>query len=156
VRVQGGDGEGLVHNRSHPAAESWRWSVGNWNRLSGMPRNAAFASDAACILATWFISFMLYGPVWLGMNGCILFTSCGLSPATSFSNAAFTAPCGPTLASASRTLVLSISHRTRDFAHWESRLEVRLVGEFIPCARALEKNLSPVRCDVCMRSGCNS
>ena len=107
VRVRGANRAGMVHNRSHPAAESWRRSVGNWE---SPVRNAAFAGDAACILVTWFSSvrdvcdgirehqLMLYGPVWLGMSGRIPSTSFDLSPATSFGNAAFTAPCGPTLA----------------------------------------------------------
>jgi hypothetical protein len=111
------------------------------------------ASDAACILATWFSSVrdvcdemrerkqMRYGQVWLGKIGCILFTSFDLSPATSLSNAAITAPCGPPLAPASRALVLSISHRSRDFVHWERLLDVRLVAEFIACARALVNHL---------------
>ena len=84
---------------------------------------------------------MLYGPVWLGMIGCILFTSFDLIPATTFSNAAFTAPCGQTLAPASRTLVLSVSQRTRDLVHWERLLDVRLVAEFISCALALVNRL---------------
>ena len=84
---------------------------------------------------------MLYGPVWLGMSGRIPSTSFDLSPATSFGNAAFTAPCGPTLAPTSRTLVLSISRRTRDFVHWERLLDVRLVAEFVSCARALVNHL---------------
>jgi hypothetical protein len=84
---------------------------------------------------------MLFRQVWLGMNGCILFTSLDLSPATSFSNAAFTATCGPTLARASRTVAPSISHRTREFGHWERLLDVRLVAEFIACARALVNHL---------------
>ena len=79
---------------------------------------------------------MRYGQVWLDMIGCIPFTSFDLSPATSFSNAAFTAPCGPT-----RRLVVSIFHRTRDFVHWERLLDVRLVAEFISCARTLVNHL---------------
>jgi hypothetical protein len=75
------------------------------------------------------------------MIGCIPFTSFDLSPVTSFSNATFTAPCGPTLAPASWTLVPSISHRSRDFVHWERLLDVRLVGEFISCPRALVNHL---------------
>jgi hypothetical protein len=110
-----------------------------WWEMESPARNAASAGDAACMLATCFSSLMLY--VWLDMIGCIRFTSFGLSPATSSGNAAFTAPCGPTLARTSRTLVLSISHRTRDFVHWERLLDVRLVGEFISCARALVNHL---------------
>ncbi len=126
VRARGAKRAGLVYNRSHPAAESWRWSVGNWNRLSGMPLPQAMLRAS---LATWFSSvrdgsdgmrecqLMLYGQVRLGMIGCILFTCFDLSPATSFSKTAFTAPCRPNLAPASRTLVPSIIHRSRDFVH---------------------------------------
>ena len=124
-----------------------------WWEMESPARNAASAGDAACILVTWFSSvrdvcdgmrecqLMMYWQVWLGMIGCILFTCFDLSPATSFSNAAFTAPCRPTLAPASRTLVPSIIHRSRDFVHWERLLDVRLVAEFVSCARALVNHL---------------